>query len=62
MGADMTPINVYLHEQAKSIWRKTDLTLTDNMKTCIMEDEHREHHWFRKSRTKALGEPPLPMY
>ena len=62
MGADMQPINIFLHEQAASIWEKTDLTMTDNMKTWITEDQRHEHHWFRKSRIKALGAPPQPIY
>ena len=62
LGADIQPINIFLHNQAAKIWEKTDLTMTENMTAWIMDDNRTEHNWFRKSRTKALGAPPQPVY
>ena len=62
LGADMEPVNMFLHNQASKIWRKTDLTLSDTMKEWILEGTEAEHHWFRRSRSKALGQPPRPLF
>ena len=62
LGADMEPVNLFLHDQAAKIWNKTDLTLTDTMRDWIMAVPESEHHWFRRSRSKALGPPPRPLF
>ena len=62
MGSNMEPVNLFLHDQAAKIRQKTDLTLTDTMREWFMADPESEHHWFRRSRNKALGLPPRPLF
>ena len=62
LGADIQPINQFLHEQAVKIWHKTDNTLTDEMREWLYTEEQPQHKWFKKSRPRAMLPLPPPLY
>lgn len=61
--ARVKTINEVLHEQARKIWTKVDDMIGEDMISWISEgNQRREHYWLPRSRLKALGPSPQPIY
>lgn len=65
--AELKPINIVLHEQASSIWEKIDRMDIGNIEEWMESDQenpvrNHEHFWIPRSREKALGPVPAPIY
>jgi hypothetical protein len=59
--ADLEPINLSLHRQARNIWTKLDSFITETQKQRIVFNND-EIRLFPSSRQLARGPEPLPVY
>uniref|UniRef100_A0A2P2HYG4 RNA-directed DNA polymerase from mobile element jockey-like n=1 Tax=Hirondellea gigas TaxID=1518452 RepID=A0A2P2HYG4_9CRUS len=61
--AELTPLNINIHNQAKKIWNQLEPKLSDRIKNRIDKDEGRtELKSFPLSRKKVQGPEPEPLY
>lgn len=62
--AELKTMNVMLHEQANKTWRKINEQLPEETAEWLQQQNPRakEHYWLPKSREKALGPTPEPIY
>ena len=62
LGADIPPINLYLHHQAAKIWDRTENTMLESTWDWIETEQNRRHLWFPRSRPLIQQRPPNPLY
>ena len=60
------PINIRLHQLAKKVWDKLANHQDPNLINIQLKEEtlenDQEHLWFPRSRPRARGNPPLPIF